>query len=270
MQLSVLFPCKVSYGTLGRWNVCSSDRPLHRLRQSGEKVANNAFTKCAKYLIFYAVFFVQKSYFSSERPNCWNFTFHVSITSVYHSITSESWKVTLLLAEALARHSTHSLALLNCHNFPRGERYSSQNKERKKEYSERRRCCTLCLSFNRLPKIHYSWLSVGEEPGFLLPFKSNLNIHSSKILLLITRSPAHASTLTSVFPNLSMCVFRLRLLFIQSDETSRPDGRWIIMSFIFKWTALSSQWPNQFKYFTKLDSSHRSKLEYSHYLYSFF
>lgn len=57
-------------------------------------------------------------------------------------------------------------------------------------------------------------------------------------------------------PNLPMCIFRLRLLFIQSNETSRPDGRWIIMSFIFKSTALSSQWPNQFKCFPKLRPTH--------------
>ena len=66
-----------------------------------------------------------------------------------------------------------------------------------------------------------------------------------------------------------MCVFRLRPLFIQSDETSRPDGRWIIMSFIFKSTALSSQWPNQFKYSPKLPPTHtptaaRCKETFSH------
>lgn len=64
-----------------------------------------------------------------------------------------------------------------------------------------------------------------------------------------------------------MCVFRLRPLFIQSDETSRPDGHWIIMSFIFKSTALSSQWPNQFKYFPKLQPTHPPQ-EYSHTLFT--
>lgn len=53
-----------------------------------------------------------------------------------------------------------------------------------------------------------------------------------------------------------MCFFRLRLLFIQSDETRTPDGQWIIMSFIFKSTASSSQWPNQFKYFPNLRSAY--------------
>lgn len=92
------------------------------------------------------------------------------------------------------------------------------------------------------------------------------------ILLLLSRSLAHSYTLASFFtrfPNLPMCVFRLHPLFIQSDETSRPDGRWIIMSFIFKSTALSSQWRNQFKYLPKLQPSHtpttaRCKGTFSH------
>lgn len=79
------------------------------------------------------------------------------------------------------------------------------------------------------------------------------------------------------FPNLPMCVFRLRTLFIQSNETSRPDGGWIIMSFIFKSTALSSQWPNQFKYSPKLQPTHTAAHptqedgeEYSHTMFTCF
>lgn len=78
--------------------------------------------------------------------------------------------------------------------------------------------------------------------------------------MLLSWSLAHSQTLASLltqFPNLRVCVFRLRL-FIQSDETGRPDGHWIIMSFIFKCTALSSQWPNQFKRFPKLHPTHRA------------
>lgn len=89
--------------------------------------------------------------------------------------------------------------------------------------------------------------------------------HLNQILISIAcdcaaLSLSHSLTLPSFFnrfPNLPMCVFRLRpTLFIQSDETSRPDGRWIIMSFIFKSTVLNSQQPNQFKYFAKLQSTH--------------
>lgn len=127
----------------------------------------------------------------------------------------------------------------------------------------------LCLSFSGRLMIHYSWPSACVEPGFLLPFKSNLNIHKPAILLLLPR--ARSLTLPSFFPNLPMCVFRLLPLFIQSDETSRPDGRWIIMSFIFKSTALSSQWPNQFKYFPKLQSTHThpARCKHSHTRFTF-
>lgn len=160
----------------------------------------------------------------------------------------------LHLAEALAWHSTHSLALLNCHDLPQGEDYVSHKPGGKREYGESHHCCRLCLSFRGRLMIHYSWLSVCVEPGLLLPFKSKLNIHSPRLeaaALLVS------SSLLTQFPNLRVCVFRLRL-FIQSDETGRPDGHWIIMSFIFKCTALSSQWPNQFKRFPKLHPTHRA------------
>lgn len=81
------------------------------------------------------------------------------------------------------------------------------------------------------------------------------------LLPLISYSLDHTSTLPSLFfcPTFqtSPCVFSdCVLLFIQSNETSGPDGRWIIISFIFKSTAFTSQWPNQFKCFAKLRPAH--------------
>lgn len=63
------------------------------------------------------------------------------------------------------------------------------------------------------------------------------------LLLLLSRPLLNLASFFTRFANLHMYVLRLRPLFIQSDETSSPDGHWIIMSFIFKSTALSSQWP---------------------------
>lgn len=55
----------------------------------------------------------------------------------------------------------------------------------------------------------------------------------------------------------SPCVFSdyTRYLFSQMRPADQM-ARWIIMSFIFKSTALNSQWPNQFKYFLKLRQIH--------------
>lgn len=116
----------------------------------------------------------------------WVFTFKSTCLCVHYQIyhnmivleSSISWRLALPLAEALAWHSTHSLALLNCHNLPWGEDYSSQKQGGKKEYGKSRHYWPLCLSFSGRLMIHYSWLSACVEPGFLLPFKSNLNIHS--------------------------------------------------------------------------------------------
>ena len=97
------------------------------------------------------------------------------------------------------------------------------------------------------------------ETGFLLPFKSNFNIqHSRFITLSLCFTLSNLASLSSPclenLHSVCVCVFRLRLLFIQSDPTRRPDGHWIIRSFIFKSTALSSQCPNQLK-----SSKHRTQ-----------
>lgn len=103
----------------------------------------------------------------------------------------------LHLAEALAWHSTHSLALLNCHDLPQGEDYVSHKPGGKREYGESHHCCHLCLSFSGRLMIHYSWLSVCVEPGLLLPFKSKLNIHSPRL-------EAAALLVSSSLPNFGL------------------------------------------------------------------
>lgn len=103
----------------------------------------------------------------------------------------------LHLAEALAWHSTHSLALLNCHDLPQGEDYVSHKPGGKREYGESHHCCRLCLSFSGRLMIHYSWLSVCVEPGLLLPFKSKLNIHSPRL-------EAAALLVSSSLPNFGL------------------------------------------------------------------
>lgn len=55
--------------------------------------------------------------------------------------------------------------------------------------------------------IHYSWVSVGEEPGFLLPFKSNLSIQYSEDL-------ASSNPLSSSLLNFDLCLSKpLRVCF---------------------------------------------------------
>lgn len=66
--------------------------------------------------------------------------------------------------------------------YPKVKATSVRNWEgEKKEYGESHHRCRLCLSFSGRLMIHYSWMSVRVEPGFLLPFKSNLNIHSLRL-----------------------------------------------------------------------------------------
>lgn len=111
------------------------------------------------------------------------------------------WAQTALLAEALPWHSIHSLALLNCHNSPRGGLLHQETARLKKEYSISRHYWPLCLTFAGRLLIHYSWL-LCVEPGFLLLFKSHLNIHELWFWTTPKLWPLSLRTLQS-----SPCVF---------------------------------------------------------------
>lgn len=139
----------------------------------------------------------------------------MSLSEIYFNITvmefSLFWALPALLAEALPWHSIHSFALLNCHNSPRGGLLQQETARLKKEYGKSHHYWPLCLTFTGRLIIHYSWI-LCVEPGFLLLFKSNLNIHELRFWTTPKLWPLSLPALQT-----SPCVFSdyVRYLFSQ-------------------------------------------------------
>lgn len=195
------------------------------------------------------------------------------LSEIYFNITVMEfallWALTAVLAKALPWHSIHCLALLNCHRLPWGRLLQHETARLKKEYGKRHRYWPLCLTFTGRLIIHYSWVSVcwSQASYCCLNQISISTIHELRFWTTPKLWPLSLPALRT-----SPCVFSdyARYLFSQMRPADQM-ARWIIMSFIFKSTALNSQWPNHFKYFLKLQQTHTpTTRRFSHSAHLFF
>lgn len=139
----------------------------------------------------------------------------------------------------------------------------------KKEYGKSHHYWPLCLTFTGRLIIHYSWLSVCWSQASYCCL-NQISISTIQELRFWTTPKLWPLSLPAL--RTSPCVFSdyARYLFSQMRPADQMV-RWIIMSFIFKSTALNSQWPNQFKYFLKLQQTHApTTRRFSHSAHLFF